>query len=115
MRSRQCGSSWKRRSRRRRGAAVTVPQEGADQAAGQLLVVADPGDAVLSPAVRARPCLVMTEIQPGVLAVAVVFPDRPPLALTEIRSPGPPRNAGAGLKQPLLLGGQQGWIGQGRR
>jgi hypothetical protein len=30
-------------------------------------------------------------------------------------SPGPPRNAGPGLLQPLLLGGQQGRVGQGRR
>src|SRR4029077_20984373 len=90
-----------------------IPQRKSQ--AQPLLVVADPGDAVLTPPVRARPRLIMTEIRPGVLAVAVVFPDRPPLALTEIRSPGPPRNAGPGLLQPPLLGGQQGRIGQGRR
>ncbi|HEX5293926.1 MAG TPA: hypothetical protein VFX25_34050 [Streptosporangiaceae bacterium] len=90
-----------------------VPQR--ESQAQPLLVVADPGDAILPPAVRARPRLIMTEIRPGVLAVAVVFPDRPPLALTEIGSPGSPRNAGPGVLQPLLLGGQHGRIGQGRR
>jgi hypothetical protein len=37
-----------------------VPQR--ESQAQPLLVVADPGDAILSPAVRARPCLIMTEI-----------------------------------------------------
>src|ERR1700749_825027 len=90
-----------------------VPQRKSQAPA--LLVGAEPGDAILPPAVRARPCLIMTEIRPGVLAVAVVFPDRPPLALAEIRSPGPPRNARPGLLQPLFLGGQRGRIVQGRR
>ena len=90
-----------------------VPQRKSQ--AQPLLVVADPGDAILSPAVRARPRLIMAEIRPRVLAVAVVLPDRPPLALAEIRSPGPPRNAGPGLKQPPFLGRQRGRIGQRRR
>ena len=71
-----------------------VPQRQSQ--AQPLLVVADPGEAVLPPAVRARPGLIMTEVRPGVAVVAVVLPDRAPLALAEIRSPGPPRNARPG-------------------
>ncbi len=63
-----------------------IPQR--DSQAQPLFVVADPGNAVLAPPVRARPRLVMTEIRPGVFVLAVVLPDRPPLALTEVRPPG---------------------------
>src|SRR5208282_2704751 len=79
------------------------------------LVVADPGDAILAPPVRARPRLIMTEIRPGVFVVAVVLPDRPPLTLTEIGPPGTPLNARPGLPQAPLLGRQRRRIGQGSR
>ena len=62
-----------------------------------LLVIAAPGNAILTPPVRASPRLIMTELRPGVPAVAVIFPDRPPLTFTEIRPPGTPRNARPGL------------------
>ena len=68
-----------------------VPQR--EGQAEPLLVVADPGDTILAPAVRAGPGLVVAEIGPGVSAVAVILPDRAPLPLAEIRSPGSPRNA----------------------
>ena len=87
-----------------------VPQRKSQ--AQPLLVVADPGDAILTPPVRARPRLIMTEVRPGVFAVAVVFPDRPPLTLTEIWPPGTPRNTRPGVLQPPLLGRQRGRIGQ---
>src|SRR5580692_4600053 len=37
--------------------------------------------------VRARSCLVMTEIVPGVAVLAIVFADGAPLAFTQIGSP----------------------------
>ena len=72
-----------------------VPQR--DRQAQPLLVVADPGDAVLAPPVRAGPRLVMAEVRPGVAAVAVVLADRAPLALAQVRPPGAPGNARACL------------------
>ena len=90
-----------------------VPQRQGQ--AQPLLVVADSGDAVLPPPVGAGPRLVMTEIRPGVFVVAVVLPDRPPLALAEIRPPGAPRNARPGLPQPLFLGRQRRRIRHGGR
>src|SRR6516164_10204871 len=81
-----------------------VPQrEGQAQ---PLLVVADPGQAVLTPPVGAGPRLIMAEIRPGISAVAVVLANRPPLALAQVRSPGPPADPLAGLPQPPLFGGQ---------
>src|SRR4029077_4564857 len=90
-----------------------VPQR--ESQAQTLLVVADPGDAVLTPPVRARPRLIMTEIRPGVFAVAVVFPDRPPLTLAEIRPPRTPRNTPPAIGQPPLFSRQRGRISQRRR
>jgi len=91
---------------------VALVPQGQGQAQ-LLLVVADAGDAVLAPPVGARPRLVMAEIRPGVSVVAVVLPDCAPLALTEIRPPGPPRNARPGLMQPPFLGRRRGRIGCG--
>ena len=62
-----------------------------------LLVVADPGYSVLTPAVGARASLVMREVAPGVAVVAVVLPNRAPLALAQIRpetTPGHPEHVG---------------------
>ena len=86
-----------------------VPQRQGQ--AQPLLVVADPGDAILAPPVRAGPGLIVAEIGPGVTVVAVILPDRAPLPFAEIRPPGPPRNARPGLLQPPFLGRQRGWIG----
>ena len=63
-----------------------VPQR--EREAQPLLVVADPGDAVLAPAVGARPGLVVGEVRPRVAVVAVVLADRAPLALAEVGPPG---------------------------
>src|SRR5580704_16994486 len=90
-----------------------VPQRKGQ--AQPLLVVADPGNAILTPPVRARPRLIMTEIRPGVFAVAVVVPDRPPLTLAEIRPPRTPRDTRPGIGQPPLFSRQRGRIGQRRR
>src|SRR5215471_3328801 len=68
-----------------------------------LLVVADPGEAILAPAVRAGSRLIMTEIRPGIPVLAVVLPDRSPLPFAEIRPPGAPRHTLPGLPKPALF------------
>ena len=72
-----------------------VPQR--ESQAQPLLVVADPGDAILTPPVRAGPGLVVAEVGPGVSVVAVILPDRAPLPFAEIRSPRSPRQRPSGL------------------
>src|SRR5262249_16082065 len=64
---------------------VAVPQ--GQREAEPLLVVGKAGQAVFAPAVGAGAGLVVGEIVPGIAAVAVVLAHRPPLALTEVRSP----------------------------
>ena len=86
-----------------------VPQR--ESQAQPLLVVADPGDAILTPPVRAGAGLVVAEVGPGVSVVAVVLPDCAPLPLAEVRSPGSPRNTRPGFLQALLLGRQRGRVG----
>ncbi len=76
---------------------LTVPER--ESQAEQLLVVRETGDAVLAPAIRPRPRLVVGEAVPGVAVGALVLPDRPPLALAQIRPPSPPGHpVVAGLK-----------------
>ena len=79
-----------------------VPQR--QRQAQPLLVVADPGQAVLAPPVGPRARLIVGEVGPGVSAVAVVLADRPPLALAQVRSPGAPRRPRPSLPQPQVLG-----------
>ena len=78
-----------------------IPQRNSQ--AQPLLIVADPGNAILTPSVRTGPRLIMAQVRPGVFAVAVILPDRPPLTLTEIRPPGAPWNTRPGFPQPPLL------------
>jgi len=81
---------------------AAVPQR--QREAQPLLVVADAGDAVLTPPVRPRPCLVMAEVRPGVPVAAVVLPDRAPLPLAQVRTPPAPRHPRlVRLYQPLPL------------
>ena len=79
-----------------------VPQgEGKAEA---LLVVRDPAEAILAPAIGARPGLVVAEVGPRVAVLAVVLADRAPLPLAQVRAPLLPGDARlAGLVQPLLL------------
>src|SRR5262245_55408838 len=67
---------------------LAVPQ--GQSKAEPLLVVGEPRQAVLAPAIRARPRLVMGEIVPGVAVLAVVLAHRAPLPLAEIGTPFPP-------------------------
>src|SRR5262245_28637814 len=55
-----------------------------------LVVVADSRQPILSPAIRAGPCLIMREVIPGVAVVAVILPHRPPLPLAQVRAPFAP-------------------------
>ncbi len=61
-----------------------------------LAVVGDSGEAVLAPAVGARPRLIVAEVVPGVTRLAVVLTDRPPLALREVGAPLLPGGARLG-------------------
>ena len=82
---------------------LAVPQRKGE--AEVLLVVGDPAQAVLAPAIRPGPRLVMGEKVPGIAVVAVILPHRPPLPVREIRSPFPPGNLlGAGCFQSTMLG-----------
>src|SRR5262245_59386117 len=69
-----------------------------------LAVVRDAPEAVLAPAISARPRLVVAEVVPRVAVHAVVFADRAPLPLAEIWSPLLPGDpALAGLVEPSLF------------
>src|SRR5262249_22243862 len=59
-----------------------------------LPIVGDSRQAVLPPAVRTRPRLVVTEVAPGVAAFAVILANGAPLALGEIGAPLLPRRPG---------------------
>src|SRR5208282_4165557 len=76
---------------------TAVPQREAETE--PLLDVAEAGQAVLTPPVSPGPRMVMRQVIPGLTVRAVVFPDRPPLPLADIR---PPQVPGTGLAQPIL-------------
>src|SRR5207244_742361 len=82
---------------------LAVPQR--QREAEQLLVVGDPREPVLAPAVGTRAGLVVGEVIPRVARVAVVLAHRPPLPLRKIRPPlFPLRGLGAGLLESTMLG-----------
>ena len=76
---------------------VPVPER--ERQAQLLSRVADAGQAVLAPAVRARAGLVVGEVLPGVPLGAVVLADRAPRALRDVRAP----QLGALVAQPCAL------------
>src|ERR1700722_3454759 len=70
-----------------------------------LVAVADPADAVLSPAIRARPRMLVRKILPRRAVRTVILADRSPLPLGKIRPPAPPvLGALVGFLQALLFG-----------
>src|SRR5262249_23161175 len=69
---------------------LAVPQ--GQRKAEPLMLVGDAGQAVLAPAIGTRACLVVTEVIPGVAAIAVVLADGAPLSLAEVRPPLLPGN-----------------------
>ena len=68
-------------------------------------VVAEPEQAVVTPAVRARPRLLIGEVAPRVAVRRVVLANCAPLPLREVRPPPSPFLAGAHLVQPGVLRG----------
>src|SRR5262249_13706504 len=71
-----------------------------------LFVVAEPGQAVLAPAVGPAAGLLVRQVAPGVAAGAVVLADGAPLPLAEVRPPLLPGPAAeAVLLQALLFRG----------
>src|SRR5579862_3467024 len=68
---------------------TAVPQSECE--AELLLVIGDPGQTIFTPAVSPRTRLIMTEVVPGIPVLAVVFANRAPLPLTQIRPPLLPR------------------------
>ena len=81
---------------------LAVPQGEGE--AELLLVVGDPAQAVLAPAIRPGAGVIVGEEVPGIAVFAVVLAHRPPLPLREIRSPFPPGNLlGARFFQTTLL------------
>src|SRR6266705_7108228 len=70
-----------------------------------LLEVGNSTDAILAPAISARPRVVMREIIPRIAVRAVIFADCSPCALAQIRSPKIPALSGTIiLRDPTLLG-----------
>ena len=69
------------------------PFQNDERETEQLLVVADPAQAVLVPPVGAGAGVVVGEVVPGVAVAAVVLTHRAPRPLGEIRSPSQPRGA----------------------
>src|SRR4029453_19051810 len=67
---------------------ASVPQHQAK--AEPLLDVAEPGQAVLTPAISTRPGMVMRQVVPRLTVGAVILPHRPPLPLADVRPPPVP-------------------------
>ena len=76
---------------------LAVPQRQGK--AQPLVVVAEPGEAVLAPMIGARPGLIVREIVPRIAVLAVVLAHRAPLALAEV---GPPLLPGHPLLTRLI-------------
>src|SRR5512140_2419869 len=67
---------------------AAVPER--EREAEELVPIADAGDAVLAPAVRARAGVVVGKVFPGRAVRAVVLAHRAPGALGDVRSPALP-------------------------
>src|SRR5271166_6500635 len=67
---------------------LAIPQGKGE--AQSLLVVAETGEAVLTPVIGARAGLIVGEVVPRIAILAVVLTDGTPLAFTEVRPPLPP-------------------------
>ncbi len=81
-----------------------VPQ--GDAQAPLLGLVAEPGEAILAPAIGTAARMVMGKVAPGVAIGAVVLTDRGPLALAQVGTPLAP-GGGIGIGQALAFAGMQ--------
>src|SRR5882672_3678442 len=80
---------------------VAIPQSHTK--AEQLLLITDTGKAVLTPVVSAGTGLVVGEVVPGISILAVVLPNRAPLALAKVRPPLSPLRAGSDFFESLCF------------
>ena len=82
-----------------------VPGVPEGQAEAEVLaVIGNASDPVLTPAVGARPGMIMREEIPGVPVFAVVLAHGAPLSLREVRSPlFPGDGPGAGFLEPTVF------------
>ena len=85
---------------------LLVPER--EREAETLVVVADPEQAVLSPAIRTSAGMVVGEIVPRGPVLGVVLPDGSPLALAQVGTPPPPVDKRDRLGESLLLLGHLG-------
>src|SRR6202012_2959760 len=72
-----------------------APIPECEREAQPLFVVAPAGDAILTPVIGAGARLVVGEVTPGVAVLAIIFANRSPLPLAEIRPPQIPRGVPA--------------------
>src|SRR4030095_12886685 len=80
----------------------TIPQS--ERKTEALGIIADAGQTVLAPTIRAAACMVVREMLPGIAVRRVIFPHRAPLALGEVRTPTfPVLPTGFGLIEALLF------------
>src|SRR5580700_7432066 len=85
---------------------LAIPQ--CQRQANILMVIAESGDAVLTPTIGAAARLVVRQIFPSTSPGAVVLAYRPPLSLGEIRAPAAPvLLACFVVRQSLFLGGHR--------
>src|SRR2546428_8271892 len=76
------------------------------------MTVADPTEAVFSPAVGARTRVVVRKKFPGCSARTVIFADRSPLPLGEVGPPAlPVLLSNARFFEPAVFGGLDSWHG----
>src|SRR5260370_24226115 len=87
---------------------LAIPQS--DGKTEELPVIADAGQAIFTPVIRSRSGLVVAEICPGVSIRAVVFANRSPLPLGQVRTPlSPWLTVGSGSFEPGGFGIDVHW------
>jgi hypothetical protein len=69
---------------------ASVPQRHRE--AEKLTMVGDAGNPVFAPSIRARSRLIVREVVPGIAVGTIVFANRAPLPLAQVRSPFFPRH-----------------------
>ena len=85
---------------------AAVPQREAET--DLLVTVADCRQAVLVPAVGARPGLIVRQVVPRLAVRAVVLTDRAPAPVADVGAPSlPVGGAGAGVFEPAVFGGHR--------
>src|SRR5579862_3235156 len=68
------------------------------------MVIAKAGDTVFTPAIGPAARVIVREILPGIAIGAIILAHRAPLAIADIGTPAPPRDALPRFRQPAPLG-----------